>query len=199
MRSSSVSIEPNIIVAVVGIPRSCASRITPIHSSGCILRAEIRLRTRSTKISAPAPGSDFMPAARSRSSTWRGSLLDLRETVISETESEWISTSGNCARTRRTAARTTRSQLRIDAALDHDLRRAVIGRVLDAREDLVVRHRVAFAVFLGAEERAERTVHVADIGVVDGGVDDVGYDLGRVQAMRRALAAAPSSCSGASR
>ncbi len=89
MRSSGVSIEPNIIVAVVGMPSSCASRITPSHSSGFTLRAEMRLRTRSTRISAPAPGSDFMPASLSRASTSRVEMPStFARPTISETESE---------------------------------------------------------------------------------------------------------------
>ena len=89
MRSAAVSIEPNIIVAVVGMPSNCASRITPSHSCGFTLRAEIRLRTRSTRISAPAPGSDFMPASFSRASTSRVEIPSTcAKPTISETESE---------------------------------------------------------------------------------------------------------------
>ena len=89
IRSSIVSIEPNIIVAVVGMPSCWASRITPSHASGCTFRAEIRLRTRSTRISAPAPGSDFIPAAFKRANTSRvGSFSTCDKPTISETESE---------------------------------------------------------------------------------------------------------------
>ena len=72
-------------------------------------------------------------------------------------------------------------QIGIDAALNHDLRRALIGRILHAREHLIVRKRSSFLVMLGPEECAERAVHVADVGVVDRRVDHVGDDARRVQ------------------
>ena len=72
-------------------------------------------------------------------------------------------------------------QFGIHAALDHDLSRAQVGRVLDAREHRVVRHRIAFLVFFRAEKRAEGTVHVADVRVVDRRVDDVGHDVRRIE------------------
>ena len=82
----------------------------------------------------------------------------------------------------------------IHAALNHDLRRTLIGRVLNALEHLVVRHRIAFFVLLGPEERAERAVHVADVRVVDRRVDDVGDDVAAdTSPVRRACAAAPRS------
>ena len=72
-------------------------------------------------------------------------------------------------------------QIRVDAALDHDLRRALVGGELHAREHLVVRHRVAFAVLLGTEERAERAVDVADVRVVDRRIDHVRHVVRRVE------------------
>jgi len=72
-------------------------------------------------------------------------------------------------------------QLGIHAALDHDLGCALIGRPLDAPQDLVVRHRVPFAVLLGTKECTERTVHVADVRVVDRRVDHVGHVGRRIQ------------------
>jgi hypothetical protein len=149
----SVSIEPNIIVAVVGMPSSCASRITPSHSSGLILRALMRLRTRSTKISAPAPGSDLSPAAEARRARRAASWPSTFESpTISETESEWMSTPGYSAPRAEEPLEPLDAQFGIDAALDHDLRRALIRRELHAFEHLVVRHRVAFAVPSGRKK-----------------------------------------------
>ena len=73
------------------------------------------------------------------------------------------------------------AEFRVDAALDHDLGRALVGCVFYALEHLVVRHGVAFFVMLGAEEGAERAVHVADVGVVDRRIDHVGDDVARVK------------------
>ncbi len=180
MRSSAVSIEPNIIVAVVGISSSCASRMTPSHSSGLTLRAEIRLRTRSTRISAPAPGSDFMPAALRRTSTSRTRhVLDLGESrrLRRPRASGCPPAETRARRALESASNHSSAELGVDAALDHDLRRALIGCVFHALEHLVVRHGVAFFVMLGPEERAERAVHVADVGVVDRRIDHVGDDV----------------------
>ncbi len=65
-RSSSVSTWPYIIVAVVDMPRRCAWRITSSHSSDFVFFAAMILRTRSTRISAPPPGTESSPASRSR-------------------------------------------------------------------------------------------------------------------------------------
>ena len=165
------------------MPSSCASRITPSHSCGLTLRAEMRLRTRSTRISAPAPGSDFMPAAFRRAEhVARRDALDVREADdLRDRQRVDVDACGYSARTRsKSVSNHSMPQLRIDAALDHDLRRALIHGVLHAIEHLVVRHRVAFAVLLRPEERAERAVHVAHVRVVDRRVDHVGHDVGRV-------------------
>jgi hypothetical protein len=65
-RSASVSTWPYIIVAVVDIPSRCASRMIPSHSDDVVFFGEMILRTRSTRISAPPPGSESSPASRSR-------------------------------------------------------------------------------------------------------------------------------------
>ena len=89
-----------------------------------------------------------------------------------------------CGYSRRTRSKSVSNQsmpqLRVDAALNHDLRRALVDRVLHALEHRVVRHRVAFFVMLGPEERAKGAVHVADVRVVDRRVDDVGDDVARM-------------------
>ena len=173
--------------------------MTPSHSSGFTLRAEMRLRTRSTRISAPAPGSDFMPAAlQPRQHLARRNPFDVREPDdLRNRERVDVDLADTRGRTRsKSRSNQSMPQFGIDAALNHDLRRTLIDGVLHALEHLIVRHRVAFFVMLGPEERAERAVHVADVGVVDRRVDDVGDDVAAdASRMRRACAAAPSSCS----
>src|SRR5665647_2953567 len=68
MRSAGVSSEPNIIVAVVFMPRPWATRITSSHVSVGILCGLMAVRTLSTRISAPPPGKLSRPAARRRRS-----------------------------------------------------------------------------------------------------------------------------------
>ena len=65
-RSSRVSTCPYIIVAVDETPRRCASRMTPSQSADFVFFGAMMSRTRSTRISAPPPGSESSPASRSR-------------------------------------------------------------------------------------------------------------------------------------
>ena len=60
-RSASVSTCPYIIVAVVEMPRRCASRITPSHSAVFVFFGAMILRTRSTRISRAAAGQRVEP------------------------------------------------------------------------------------------------------------------------------------------
>jgi len=69
MRSSTVSMWPNIIVALVRRPCSCAQRITPSHWSVPHFFGAMRLRMRSTRISAPPPGMLPRPASLNRRMT----------------------------------------------------------------------------------------------------------------------------------
>jgi hypothetical protein len=62
----SVSTWPYIMVAVVDIPIRCASRMIPSHSALVVFFGLMILRTRSTRISAPPPGSESSPASRRR-------------------------------------------------------------------------------------------------------------------------------------
>ena len=75
-RSATVSTWPNIMVAVVRMPRPCASSMTRSHSSVVALRGAIFSRTDSTRISAPPPGIESMPAACSRRSTSSVEVLE---------------------------------------------------------------------------------------------------------------------------
>jgi hypothetical protein len=70
-RCSAVSWKPNTIVAVVRMPSSMGGRMTSSHSLVLFLNGLIRLRISSSRISAPPPGSESMPAACSRASTSR--------------------------------------------------------------------------------------------------------------------------------
>ena len=56
------------MVAVVLMPRRWAARMICSHSSDVVFFGEMILRTRSTRISAPPPGSESSPASRSRES-----------------------------------------------------------------------------------------------------------------------------------
>jgi hypothetical protein len=58
-RCASVSPTPNIMVAVVRMPRPCAASCTSTHFSvGAFVSDQMRLRTESSRISAPPPGID---------------------------------------------------------------------------------------------------------------------------------------------
>ena len=80
-RSDSVSTWPYIIVAVVDMPSRCAWRITFSHPAVVFLGAMMR-RTRSTRISAPPPGSESSPASRRRVSV-SGTLSRERRAMCS--------------------------------------------------------------------------------------------------------------------
>ena len=76
MRSSGVSTVPYIMVAVVDMPARWAALITSSHSSLVVLRGAITWRTRSTRISAPPPGSESWPTARRRVSVSSREILE---------------------------------------------------------------------------------------------------------------------------
>ncbi len=65
-----VSTCPNIMVALVVIFNWCAAAITSNHSSAPHFPLDTNLLTRSTKISAPAPGKESMPASCNVFNTW---------------------------------------------------------------------------------------------------------------------------------
>ncbi len=58
------------MVALVGIPCLCASRMTSSHCSASALPLMILSRVSLAKISAPPPGSESRPASFSSFSTW---------------------------------------------------------------------------------------------------------------------------------
>ena len=107
-------------------------------------------------------------------------------------------------------ARTTESvvvavERRMDPALQADLRRAALPRLLRAADDLLVRDEVRRAAQVRGElalrERAEAAAEVADVRVLDVPRDDVGDGVAvhlapQPRRRRRARAAAPRRARG---
>ena len=88
-------------------------------------------------------------------------------------------------------------------ALQQDLRAALGKGLLDLPVHLLERDHVGIRILLRPVKRAELAVDVADVGIVDVAVDDVGDDLvaAPVESLalaswRRRSASAPSSSSG---
>ncbi len=85
---------PYIIVAVVGMPSSCAVVITSIQAEAGSLPLVRTQRTSSSRISAAVPGSDPTPASRARTSHSRtGSPVRAEPfiTSIGENACTWMS------------------------------------------------------------------------------------------------------------
>jgi hypothetical protein len=76
-------------------------------------------------------------------------------------------------------------QLRVMPALHENLRAAQRHGLLDLAVHLLRRDDVAVGVLLGAVEGAELAIDVADVGVVDVAVNDVGDDLVAASAVGR--------------
>ncbi len=74
-RSRTVSTWPNIMVPEVVMFSLCASCIISSHSCEPHFPLEIRRRTRSTRISAPAPGKLSIPASLGAVNTSRWELF----------------------------------------------------------------------------------------------------------------------------
>ena len=68
-------------------------------------------------------------------------------------------------------------ELGVMAALQQNLRPAQRQRLLDLLVQLVQRNDVRVGILLRAIKGAELAIHVADVGVVDVPIDDVGDDL----------------------
>ncbi len=176
--SSGRSLLPNIMVAVVRIPRACASAITAAHCGQPILFGEISRRTASTRTSAPPPGSESRPAACSRRRRLghgqpgslgdvddlgrgegmdlhlREARLDLRETASSNQSMFSSGCSPPCISSWVPPWSTSSCTL---------------ARIIAVVEQVGVR-RPGFAV-----EGAEAALRGADVGVVDVAVDDEGH------------------------
>jgi hypothetical protein len=68
-------------------------------------------------------------------------------------------------------------QLRVMAALHQDLRPAKRERLLDLLVQLVERNDIRVVIFLRAIKGAELAIDVANVGVVDVPIDDIGDDF----------------------
>ena len=68
-------------------------------------------------------------------------------------------------------------QLRMMPALHQDLHAAGRRQFIEFLIDLLEREHVMIVILFGAIKRAELAVDVADVGVVDVAIDDVGDDL----------------------
>ena len=182
-RCSTVSTWPYIIVAVVRMPRPWAIRCTSSHSSLRSLRKPMTSRTPSSRISAPAPGIESSPAARSRAYRLLegeprnvGDVDDLRRRQAVELH-------------HRIAVADFGEQLLVVAELQpgvepplhQDLAGLRLGpaegdELVDLGEDLLVREHVPLVGPRGAVEGAEVAPDPADVGVVDVAADVVGDD-----------------------
>ena len=69
------------------------------------------------------------------------------------------------------------AEFRMMTALHQNLDAARGGKFVELLIQLLAREDVMIGVLLRAVERAEFAVNVADVGVVDVAIDDVGHDL----------------------
>ena len=131
-------------------------------------------RTRSTRISAPPPGSESRPASRRRESVSGTVSFDRRAMC-------WISGGDEGVQVDRVARLDRAEQILVPvdvevgvvAALHQERRAAERQRLLDLLEDHRPRQDVALAAIArAAVEGAEVAVGDADVGVVDVAVDD---------------------------
>ena len=150
-------------------------------------------RTRSTRISAPPPGSESWPASRSRCHRLvQGDPRDVRDVEDLR------------RRQRVEVDRVARldvgeevlvpldPQVRVVAALQQQRRAAEVERLLDLAEDHRLRQHVALRVHRAAVERAEVAVGDAEVGVVDVPVDQNVTDVRVGRAVAHACAASPT-------
>ena len=198
-RSSTVSMPPNIIVAVVEMSRRCASRMTSSHSSEvAFLRRDVR---------ADAVDEDLGAAAGQRVETGVAQARAAPRRRRARTASRGGAISGGpkpCTWMRvarlelaQHALVPLERQVGVHAALQQDRRPLERDRLLDLRVELVGRQHVGVGVVGVAVEGAEAAARDADVGVVDVAVDDEGDLALGVRAGRasRVAAAARSSMS----
>ena len=106
MRSATPSMCPNIIVALVFMPSSCAILMTVSHTSALHLPRPIFSRTAGAKISPPPPGMDCKPASFNFVRTQRtcassvppGVSKKLTNSITSGGLNAWTCTCGNVSR-----------------------------------------------------------------------------------------------------
>jgi hypothetical protein len=84
-------------------------------------------------------------------------------------------------------------QLGVMAALHENLRAAKRDGLLDLAVEFLPRDHVAVGVLLRAVERAELAIDVADVGVIDIAIDDVGDDLVAAPAVGRGTQQLPAT------
>ena len=193
-RSSRVSTWPYIMVAVVEIPRRCASRMIPSHSAEVVFFGEMTSRTRSTRISAAAAGDRVEPGvaqARQRlgdRAAWSGGRRAAPPAARARA-------GGPCSAhliEREEILVVVDPEIGMVAALHEQAGAAERERLLDLLEDHRLRQQVALAPVTGtAVEGAEVAVRVADVRVVQVAVDDEG-DAARVGPARPALVGDPA-------
>ena len=159
------------------MPSPCAVVTTSSHvSAGSLPRVRTH-RTSSSRISAAVPGIEPSPRARHSCRNSRNEIPSRVEPFRTSIGlNAWTWMSGTRAFTAsRTPEVEVAGQARVQPALDADLGRAVVPRLLRAVGHLVQRQRVGLGVDLALGERAEPASRVADVREVDVPVDDVGH------------------------
>src|SRR5947209_7557906 len=69
------------------------------------------------------------------------------------------------------------AELGMVSPLHQDLNTAHGGKFIQLLIELLQRNDVVIVIFFGAIKRAELAINVADVGVVDVAIDDIGYDF----------------------
>ena len=169
----------NIIVALELKPKPCATSMTSSQSLLIALSGEMRWRTRSTKISPPPPGIEPRPAAlKSPMIFSSGSLNTSRKWMNSLGLKPWMLTCGNfdfmCDSKSRYHCFVSFGMM---PALHQNLRAAQRDGLLDFFVQLVEADNVGVVVLFHPVKRAELAIDVADVGVIDVAVNDVGDDV----------------------
>ena len=156
------------------MPSRWAARMICSHSSEVVFLGEMILRTRSTRISAPPPGSESRPASRSRESVSDERQLGLAGDVLDLARRERVQVDRVAGLDRPEQILVPLdAEVGVVAALHEDGGAAERQRLLDLLEDDGLGQRVALAgVARPAVERAELAVGVTDVGVVQVAVDD---------------------------
>ena len=162
------------------MPRPCADSCTSTHFSvGALVSDQMRLRTESSRISAPPPGIDWRPASlQPRDHVAHRPLRDLLEEVdLGRRERVEVDRRKGLPDVPEHLLVEGERQLRVHAALEQHARPAEVDRLLDLLADLLVREDVRLGVLgRGPVEGAELAAVDADVRVVDVAVDDVGRD-----------------------
>ena len=162
------------------MPSNCASRITPSHSCGLHLARRDPLAHAFDENLGAGAGQRFHAGLlQPHEHVARRHVLDVREADDLRNRERMNVDVRVLARARaRRASRTIRCR---SSGLTPPWIMICVApwsaAYLTRSSTVIVRHRVAFFVVLGPEERAEGAVHVADVRVVDRRVDDVGDDV----------------------